>query len=140
MAGGRGRPRPGTQAGTLTVNGYIQIVIDCELYLAHRLAVFYTTGYWPINTDHADKVKTNNVYSNIRSCDWAHNRHNVGPPKTNTSGLKGLRFVERYGKWHAQLQAHNRKYHLGYWEHLEDAIAAYAQGLMTFHRDYARVA
>lgn len=130
----------GRQAGTPTLNGYIKIAVDCELYLAQRLAVFYMTGHWPVNADHADMDKMNNVWSNIRSCSFANNRQNVGPPCTNTSGLKGIRWYPRYAKWHVQLRANGRRYHLGYWEDIHDAIAAYAQGLITFHRDFARVA
>lgn len=128
------------QAGTPTLNGYWQICIDGQVYLAQRLAVLYVKGYWPVNADHEDMNKLNNVWSNIRSCSYANNRHNSGPPCTNTSGLKGIRFYPRYQKWHAQMRAHGKRYHLGYWANIEDAIAAYAQGLITFHRDFARVA
>jgi hypothetical protein len=138
--GGKGRPGTGRQAGTLTVNGYIQIVLNRKLYLAHRLAVLYMTGDWPENVDHEDLCRTNNKYSNLRICSWAQNRHNSGMPKTNTSGFKDVFWYASKKKWHVQVRAFNQRHHLGYFEKIEDAVKARDAGIARLHGNFARAA
>ena len=51
----------GTISGARHNKGYVQIMIDGDNYLAHRLAWFYVYGEWPKNQiDHINRIKTDN--------------------------------------------------------------------------------
>jgi len=56
-----------SEAGVLDKEkGYIAIRIDGVKYLAHRLAILYTDGYWPENTvDHGNRVRSDNRRINL---------------------------------------------------------------------------
>src|SRR5215472_5451462 len=83
-------------------SGYIAISLDGRTYTAHRLAWLYMTGRWPSGPiDHADMVGTNNRWSNLRLADHAKNMHNRHPK--GVSGIKGVSWVERLGKWRATI-------------------------------------
>ncbi len=67
------RPRPdnrqfnahfaGSVAGTLQSARYVQICIDGEKYLAHRLAFLYIRGSFPRgNVDHANHIPSDNRF------------------------------------------------------------------------------
>lgn len=42
----------------------------------------------------------------------------------NTSGIKGVSFYKKSGKWRAQIRYNYKNYHLGLFEDIEDAAAA----------------
>src|ERR1019366_3934979 len=87
----RGSRAAGSVAGTLRSDGYIQIRLDGDAYLGHRLAWFYQTGSWPTpECDHQDLDKTNNRWTNLREATKSQNKANVNRPISNTSGAKGV--------------------------------------------------
>lgn len=69
--------KAGDIAGTPQGEGYVQIGIDGVQYLAHRLAWLYMTDEWPKGKlDHRDRVRSNNVWTNIRAASNAQNSIN----------------------------------------------------------------
>lgn len=48
----------------------------------------------------------------------------IRTPKNNTSGVKGVCWHKRMGKWHATIGFKGVRYSLGYYDRLEDAAAA----------------
>lgn len=77
----------GKTAGHKSKQGYVRIAIDDKLYLAHRLAWLYMAGEWPVDIiDHIDRIKSNNVFDNLResnkslnALNWAPDRYKNGP-------------------------------------------------------------
>src|SRR5580765_3763846 len=71
--------------------GYVQLMIDGEMYLGHRIAWFYTHGCWPDDCiDHVNADRADNRITNLRE---ATRRLNVAYQKlrkNNTSGFKGI--------------------------------------------------
>lgn len=66
----------GDAAGAKGSTGYIAIFINGKYYAAHNLAWFYVHGYWPIEIDHIDRIKTNNKIENLRECTRVENMRN----------------------------------------------------------------
>jgi len=116
----------GAEAGcSNTGHGYVSIRILGTLYLAHRLAFLYMTGSMPVQVDHDDHNRQNNIWSNLKASSDKQNRKNQSLRKDNTSGHLGVSWNKIKRKWEAYARDTNgiRKF-LGYFTDKVDAIAA----------------
>lgn len=105
--------------------GYVSIRIDGVLYWAHRLAWLYETGAMPKEQiDHANGVKDDNRWSNLRVATKSQNMRNAGRRRNNTSGYTGVGLHNQTGKWRAYIARHGRTIHLGLFDTKEEALAA----------------
>jgi len=121
---GPGR-KNGLIAGCLRVDGYWFIAIDQQRYLAHRLAWFYVHGYFPENdTDHINRIRTDNRISNLREASRQCNSRNSGLLSTNTSGIKGVCWNKNYSKWQANITDSGKQIYLGCYDTIVDAAKA----------------
>lgn len=92
----------GAIAGTPHGDGYVLIGIDGQQYLAHRLAWLYMTGEWPKGKlDHRDRVRNNNIWTNIRAATNAQN--SVNSARKVRDLPRGVHF--HHGKYVAQTTA-----------------------------------
>jgi hypothetical protein len=122
-AGTRGKA--GDNAGSLSPDGYVRIMIKFKNYFAHRLAWLYMHGTWPVEMiDHTDRNKSNNRISNLRECTQSENLHNVGLRANNSTGFKAVIWNKGAGKFVAQAYVNGKKRHLGYFITAESANAA----------------
>jgi hypothetical protein len=120
------KAREGMIAGTLQGDGYLAIRIGRKRYLSHRLAWFYVYGEWPIDqTDHINRIRTDNRISNLRQVNRSQNMHNMDAPRHNRSGIKGVSFDSKTGKWFSCITLNRRTVHLGRYANKEDAAIAY---------------
>ena len=140
----RGLAKAGKIAGVLdTSRGYVKVSIDGIRYKAHRICYKIATG-WDVGVfeiDHINGVKADNRLSNLRMVDSATNQKNSKRRSDNRSGYTGISFVKRINKWRAQLYVNGKQLHLGYFEELEDAVAARAaaNAKYGFHINHGRV-
>ena len=127
--------RIGSQAGTITRHGYIAIIVMQKIFLAHRLAWFYTTGSWPTGQiDHKDGVRTNNRFDNLRDVPGFVNAQNLRTAKaTNkSSGLLGAH-LHKCGRWMANIGINGKMKHLGLFDTPEEAHQAYLSAKRSLH-------
>lgn len=113
----------GKEAGSLhNSNGitYKRVVIDGKKYYAHRLAYAIHHGEWPSVIDHIDGDGLNNKAENLRGVTQSENQKNHRLHKDNKSGISGVHFSDRLGKFVVRIG----KSHLGCYETLLDACAA----------------
>lgn len=131
--------RVGNIAGCITNgSGYVYIKINHKNYYAHRLAWFYIYGVWPAGLiDHINGVRDDNRLINLREATYSENNRNSSTPKTNTSGIKGVRWYERIKKWGAQCMVNRRTYYLGYFTDVSEAEQAVKQFREEYHREFA---
>jgi hypothetical protein len=128
------RWRPGVVAGSLDRYGYRQIVLDGEIYLAHRLAWLYVHGCWPSEQiDHRNGLRDDNCIDNLREAACADNQQNVSKRDGATSRLLGVTWHKHARKWHAKIQRGGRKVHIGYFATEEAAHEAYLQAKARLH-------
>lgn len=115
-----GRPR-----GTTSKGGYIIIKVDGIGYLAHRLAVFYKTGKWPVDeVDHENRSRACNRWANLRDATRKQQRENAGCRKDSLLGCRGVSWFARTGTWRARIHHNKRAISLGYHDTIIDAVAA----------------
>jgi hypothetical protein len=115
----------GRLAGTLTAYGYVRIEIDGKPYLAHRLAWLWVHGMLPTKqVDHINRDRLDNRIENLREASNQENSRNKVSGR-NRSGRKGVRWHKRAGKWAAAITINAKEIHLGLFDNLEAASAAY---------------
>jgi len=120
--------KAGTRAGHTDKDGYIKIRLTVDgkprSYYEHRLVWFIFNGHLPeMETDHINRIKSDNRIENLRDVPASVNQHNVGVGKTNTSGYQGVAF--RDGSYQAKIRINNVRLHLGCFRTPEDASKAY---------------
>ena len=130
----------GKVAGVVQLDGYISIRINKRRYLAHRLAWLYVHGEWPAEQiDHIDGVPANNRIANLRLATNQENQRNVGLQKNNSTGIKGVHWHKRRGKFMAEIRSGKRLY-LGYFDTLAEAAAARTAAEIEYFGPFRRAA
>lgn len=95
-------------------DGYVRGHILGSPYLLHRVKWAMHYGAWPTGIiDHIDGNPENNDIKNLRASSIPANARNMRKPKSNTSGIVGVRFHKRAQKWNAQITVNGRAIHLG---------------------------
>lgn len=100
----------------------------------HRLVM----GEPPGQVDHIDGDRMNCRKSNLRVATKAQNAKNRGVNRDSRSGIKGVSFYARSGRWRARIAVDGRKLFLGYFESPELAAAAYEAASEKYHGEFRR--
>lgn len=135
------RVRAGSIAGCVNARGYIQVGIARRMYFAHRLAFLYQTGGWPpVHVDHINGLKTDNRWCNLRPVTPAENTKNAARSSSNKSGVTGVSWAARLGKWRATIKAEGSLKYLGVFDDLDEAASARksAEQKYGFHKNHGR--
>ena len=131
----------GAVAGSLVPRGYISIMVDSRQYRAHRLAFLYMEGSFPPeHMDHINHIRDDNRWENLRPATAGDNQRNRTLNANNSSGAVGVNWQKLAGKWKAQIVINKKFVSLGYFENLEDAIAARAAADIKygFHENHGQ--
>lgn len=123
----------GALMGDENGDGYLRAMVAGRRWLLHRLAFFYVTGKEPeLQIDHANGVRSDNRWCNLRAARQAENSQNLAVRKNNAVGLAGV--SAKAGKWRAQIRANGRRFHLGTFETPEEASKAYRAAKAQMHK------
>ena len=134
----KGHVKAGQIAGTFHNKGYIQVRLNGQMYLAHRIAMImsgYNLGLKD-QVDHINGNKSDNRLNNLRLATHAENCQNVPKRKDNRSGFKGVGFDKKAQKWRARIRIKNVQTWLGYFNTPEEAHAAYCAKAKELHGDF----
>lgn len=102
--------------------------------LAHRAAWAIYYGKWPADQiDHINGDGTDNRIANLREATNAENQQNLSMRQDNRSGFLGVSWHSAGGKWRASIRSKGQIYHLGLFEHIFDAAAAYRLAKKRLH-------
>jgi hypothetical protein len=136
-----GRALVGATAGSLNADGYVHIRVDGGRYKAHRLAVLYMTGEWPVrDVDHENLCRSDNRWNNLRRATRSQNCANSRRPRNNTSGFKGVSWHGAGKAWVARVMVKGESRYLGLFDTPEAAHAAYSAAAMEAHGSFSRAA
>lgn len=130
--------KQGSMAGTYEKRGYRVLHIRKKIIKAHRAAWAIIYGYFPIGEiDHIDNNPSNNCIDNLREVDRSKNQMNAKTPKNNTSGVKGVHYCNPKRKWIASISIDKKKFCIGHFDSIEEAIKARKQKEKEIHGQYA---
>lgn len=87
--------------------------------------------------DHINRNPLDNRKCNLRVCSQQQNTINRSLRNDNTSGKSGVTFHKRIGKWQSNVYLSGKRYHLGYFDNKEDAIAARLEGEEKYFGEFA---
>lgn len=110
--------------------------VQHSIYL-HRFLMGAEKGQ---QVDHIDRNGLNCVRSNMRVATPSQNQHNKGINKNNTSGIKGVSFNKRSGKWIAVIGLDWKQFFLGYYSTKEEASIAYEAAARLLHKGFSNPA
>jgi hypothetical protein len=128
----------GDIAGEITRFGYRRICVDGRSYPAHHLAWLIHYGSWPsLHVDHIDRNRSNNAIENLREATSGQNRANSKVQSTSLSGIKGVGWHKREQKWQARISINGKLKHLGNFDKVDDAAAAYRTAATQAFGDFA---
>jgi len=120
------RVKVGDVAGCISrISGYRLMCVDSIMYSAGSLAVLYMKGYMPMETvDHANRVRSDNRWSNLREASPFEQSMNRGNRSDNSSGVQGVSFRKCNGRWAAYIHHRGSFRHLGHYELFVEAVCA----------------
>ena len=137
----------GAAAGTVTLGavdastGYRRLCVGGRQHYAHRLAWLYMTGHWPAEQiDHINGDRADNRCANLREATNAQNNQRTRARADSGTGVLGVSWHRRAGKYIAQLRHEGVNHYLGLFDSVESAAharrAAEAR-FFTHHRSAA---
>lgn len=129
----------GTAALTNHSNGYLKGRILGRSVKAHRAAWAIYYNEWPTgHIDHINHNRADNRIANLRIVTRAENMRNSSRASNNTSGVTGVSWCKKRGKWVARIIRDGRLKHLGYFDDILLAAQARqaANTQFGFHRNH----
>ena len=119
--------------------GYHTGTVKGKMLLAHRIAWAITHGRWPDHfLDHINGIRSDNRLCNLREATHAENSRNSDVPM-GKSGVRGVRQDKRWRKkWQARITVDGVAKSLGYYDTMEEAIAARQAAVTKYHGEFAR--
>ena len=122
------RAKAGDVIGTRWVSNdgkaYTLISICGRQLRAHRLAHLMMTGEWPpIFVDHENGNGEDNRWENIKRCVTSQeNSKNSRRPSNNKSGVRGVSWDKKNGKWFASIVIDRKMIFLGRFSDFNEAV------------------
>lgn len=111
---------------TIRNNGYVTAYCPTTMnhILLHRLIMNCDNNNLYIDHIHGNKTRNDNRKSNLRIATPSQNMMNKPLLKNNTSGVTGVSWNKRKGKWESYITIDDKRKGLGYFSNFDDAVAA----------------
>lgn len=129
-------------SGYLEKSGYYRVTLGGHRDYLHRFIWCLMTGEWPKarEIDHADGIKSNNKWGNLRKATFAQQQANRGRQSNCRSGIKGVSRCKATGRWRADIQVNGKRINLGRADTKDEAALLYATAARQHFGEFARVA
>lgn len=128
--------KAGNRAGRLLRTGYRSVHVSGRRYQEHRLIYLWHHGAMPPQVDHINRLKADNRIENLRAADHSSNQMNTAA-RVNQSGLRGVRFVPKTGRWAARIYRNGKEIRIGTFATPEEASIAYEAEAKRMFGDFA---
>ena len=87
--------------------------------------------------DHINRLRYDNRRENLREANAAENAQNSSLAKNNTSGVIGVNFHKRVGKWNARIYIDKKRIHIGFFNDFEEAVKARLKAEEEYYGEFA---
>lgn len=128
----------GDKVGSITEHGYLETKVNKKVYRLHRVIFLMHHGYLPKLVDHINGNKQDNRIENLRPANKSQNSSNAKIHSRNTSGIKGVSFSKKTGKWVVQVVKNSQNIYCGSYDNLELAELISIEARDKYHGEYAR--
>lgn len=118
-------------------SGYIYVTVLGHQIPAHQVVWFLNTDLWAELIDHEDRNRMNNNFQNLRLATTAQNAWNSRVSSRNNSGVKGVSWNEKVGKWKVRVTKSGVCHFGGYFDTLEDATKAAGKMREELHGEFS---
>lgn len=126
------------------VEGYRAGCVLQKHLLAHRVIWMIVHGKIPdgYEIDHINGDRSDNRLANLRAVAPGENQKNNCAPINNTSGVVGVSWFKREGKWRARIKVRSKEMHLGLFDNFDEAVRVrkQAEKIYGFHPNHGRAA
>lgn len=126
----------GKRAGHRTTGGYRAIKFAGLEYFEHTLIWFVAHGQVVYNLDHKDRCKINNRIDNLRPATNSKQQANT-VLKPNACGARGVYWHKTGRKYYSQIRVNGKVTHIGFFDSLEEASAAYKREQIKLFGEFA---
>ena len=133
-----GTATAGSLAGCKNSGGYWHTRVNGSRYANHRLIFLMHHGYLPEFIDHIDGNRENNRIENLRKASRQQNNCNARIRMDNTSGVKGVNWHKKTGKWTVRVQINKTRKCFGLFDDLELAQLVAVEARAKYHEEFAR--
>jgi hypothetical protein len=130
--------RINVEAGWNTKLGYRHVYVKGKTYRSYHIIYMMFHGHLPRLIDHIDGNPSNNKIENLREASTMQNCWNQKNRVTNTSGIKGISWSDRYQAWMARCMVNYKSHFLGRHKNLEDAVKVLKEFRTKAHGEFAR--
>jgi len=119
------KAKAGTRAGSTHKSKARYLRVQGTKQLEHRIIWLYVYGELPEHeVDHINQDRSDNRLCNLRAVTHAQNMRNKPRYVNNTSGTAGVSVDRRCNKYRAYINVAGKHTGLGYYDSLEEAVAA----------------
>ena len=135
--------RVGDVAGFVKSDGYVGVLYRQKAYAAHRVAWAIVHGEWPYGpVDHINGTRSDNRMENLRQVTAEENMQNQSRAHRNnkSSGILGVHFYARTGRWRATIWLDGKNKFLGYHATAAEAERAYLDAKQAMHPGFVGAA
>lgn len=114
-------------------HGYLRGKILSKYYSAHRVIWMLAYGSWPSKfIDHINGDQADNRIVNLRDVSHAENGRNQKRHKRNVSGVTGVGWHARAGKWQARITVNGQLKYIGSYDDIASAEDARKQAEVRY--------
>lgn len=114
--------------------GYIHTRMGNKMVNLHR---FVMNAPDDMFVDHINGDKTDNRKCNLRLCTNSQNQMNAKTSSRNTSGVKGVSWINKYQKWRASIRVNGTLISLGQYKIFDDAVKARKEAEQKYFGEYS---
>lgn len=123
------------------LTSYREVKFNGKTLKSHRVAWRLFYGEWPAGIiDHINGNGLDNRILNLRQVDAIDSARNKPMQRNNTSGVVGVNFYKKTGKWVAKISNKGRRITIGYYDDIESAAKARrcAEIELGYHANHGR--